>query len=110
VSPPINHAAHFLAVFSDGGLIGIKPERRSEEEAGEGRRHNFLIRLLAKIRISPYVVAVVRTEGAPDEARLRDKAKRARRNSYTRYDKLAKIFARRRPARLRRDPPQLKSP
>ena len=65
-------------------MIGIKPERGSEEEAGEGRRH--------KNQITPYVVAVVRTEGAPDEARLPDKAKRARRNSYTRYDTLAKIF------------------
>ena len=92
MSPPINHAAHFLAVFSDGGLIGIKPESRSEEEAGEGRRHNFLNSPPCKNQNTAYVVAVVRTEGAPGEARLRDKAKRARRNSYTRYDKLAKIF------------------
>ena len=41
----------------------------------------FFASPLAKIRTMPYVVAVVRTGGAPGEARLRDKAKDRGKNS-----------------------------
>jgi len=57
----------------------VQPERRPEEEAGYDTIFCFTP---CKNQKTPYVVAVVRTEGAPGEARLRDKAKGRGENFY----------------------------
>ena len=73
----------FAVVLSDGGL-----ERAGSSRSGGRKRKpdrettQFFDLPLVKIRKMPYLVAVVRIEGAPGEARLRDKAKRRGKNSY----------------------------
>jgi len=52
----------------------MQPERRPEEEAGEGDDTIFRFTPCQNQK-TPYVVPVVRTEGAPGPARLREKAK-----------------------------------